>query len=45
MGAHARRIGLGHLADDSSRICRDKDEEETVLHLAEYMAGSLLEEK
>ena len=31
--AHARRIGLGHLANDFCRSCRDVEEEETVPHL------------
>ena len=33
MGKHVRRIGLGHLANDFCRNCRDEEEDETVPHL------------
>ena len=34
MGTHAKRLSLGHFANDFCRRCRDEEEEETVLHLA-----------
>ena len=33
MGTLERRIGVGHLANDFCRSCRDEEEEETVPHL------------
>ena len=32
MHVHARRIGLGHLANDFCKSCRDEEKEETVTH-------------
>jgi len=33
LGAHAKKIGLGHLTNDFCRSCRDEEEEETIIHL------------
>ena len=33
MGAHMRYIGLGHLANDFCKNCRDEEEEETASQL------------
>ena len=33
MGTHAWRIGIGHLANDFFRSCRDEEKEEAVLQL------------
>ena len=33
IGSHARRIFYGHLANDFSSLCKDKEDDETILHL------------
>ena len=33
MNTHARSIGLGHLANDFYRNCRNEEEKETVPHM------------
>ena len=32
IGAHSRKLGLGHLTNDFCRNCMDEEEEETILH-------------